>query len=209
MDFLCRQYEPEGKMNDVEEENGKIKRVEEIIDKQILDKREVFLWGGVDDSSAERIVKRLLYLDSVDHNDITLYINSPGGVISSGMAVLDTMNMIKSDVATLCLGQAASMGAVILALGKKGKRYILPNARVMIHQPLVSGQIFGPASDIQIQADEILRIRKKLNELFAEAASKKLDQIEQDTDRDFFMDAEEAISYGIVDKLWRSRVKKP
>ena len=189
-------------MNNMEEENGKLKRVEEIIDKKMLEKREIFLWGSVDDSSAEKIVKRLFYLDSLIHEDIMLYINSPGGVISSGMAIIDAMDMVKSDVATLCMGQAASMGAVILALGKKGKRYILPNARVMIHQPLVSGQIFGPASDIQIQADEILRIRKKLNELFAKAADKKIEQIEQDTDRDYFMNAEESITYGIVDKFW-------
>ena len=189
-------------MNEVEEESDKVKRVEEIIDKKMLEKREIFLWGGVDDVSAEKIVKRLFYLDSLAHEDVMLYINSPGGVISSGMAIIDAMNLIQSDVVTLCMGQAASMGAVILALGEKGKRYIFPNARVMIHQPLVSGQIFGPASDIQIQADEILRIRKKLNELFAKAADKRVEQIEEDTDRDYFMNAEESITYGIVDKLW-------
>ena len=189
-------------MSECNGDDTKVIRVEEIIEKQNLDKRELFLWGGVDDDSAQKIVKRLIYLDSLSHDDITLYINSPGGVISSGMAVLDTMKMIKSDVCTLCMGQAASMGAVILALGQTGKRFILPNARVMIHQPLVSGQIFGPASDIQIQAEEILRIRRTLNELFASASNKKIEQIEQDTDRDFFMSAEEAITYGIVDKLW-------
>ena len=189
-------------MSNFDGDDRKLIRVDEIIDKQDLDNRKLYLWGGVDDDSAQKIVKRLLYLDSLNHDDIVLHLNSPGGVISSGMAIIDTMNAIKSDVCTLCMGQAASMGAVILALGQKGKRYVLPHSRVMIHQPLVSGQIFGPASDIQIQADEILRIRRILNELFASAANKKIEQIEQDTDRDFFMDAQEAVSYGIVDKIW-------
>ena len=190
-------------MSEHDQDNGKVVHVDEIIDKQNLEKRELFLWGGVDDESAERIVKRLLYLDALSKEDITLYVNSPGGVISSGMAIVDTMSVIKSHVSTVCMGQAASMGAVILALGEQGKRYIYPNARVMIHQPLISGQIFGPASDIEIQADEILRIRRKLNELFATAAKKKIEQVEEDTDRDYFMNADEAISYGIVDKLWK------
>ena len=189
-------------MSDCDGDNNKVVRIDEIIDKHDVDKRKLYLWGGVDDESAQKTVKRLLYLDSLSHDDIILYVNSPGGVISSGMAIIDTMNMITSDVCTLCMGQAASMGAVILALGQKGKRYVLPNSRVMIHQPLVSGQIFGPASDIQIQADEILRIRHTLNELFATAANKKIEQIEEDTDRDYFMNANEAISYGIVDKVW-------
>ena len=177
-------------------------RIDDKIEEENLKKRELFLWGGVDDESAEKIVKRLFYLDSQNNSDICLFINSPGGVISSGMAIIDTMNMIKSDVSTICMGQAASMGAVILALGKKNKRFVLPNARVMIHQPLISGQIFGPASDIQIQADEILRIRTTLNQMFSEAAGKKIEEIEEDTDRDYFMNAKEAIAYGIVDKLW-------
>ncbi len=184
-----------------DDEVGKRKRVDELIDEKNLENREIFLWGGVNDESAEKIIKRLLYLDSLKRGDIKLYVNSPGGVISSGLAIIDAMDMIKSDVSTICMGQAASMGAVILALGKKGKRYILPNARVMIHQPLISGQIFGPASDIQIQADEILRIRLKLNEMFAKATGKKLKAIEEDTDRDYFMSAAEAIEYGIVDSL--------
>ena len=185
-----------------DEDTRKQKRVDEIIDEKNLENREIFLWGGVNDESAEKLIKRLLYLDALKKEDIRLYVNSPGGVISSGLAIIDTMNMIKSDVSTICMGQAASMGAVILALGKKGKRLILPNARVMIHQPLVSGQIFGPASDIQIQADEILRIRTKLNSMFAKATGKKLKSIEEDTDRDYFMSAEEAIEYGIVDSLF-------
>ena len=189
-------------MSDCDGDDNKVVRMDEIIDKQDLDNRKLYLWGGVDDTSAQKIVQRLLYLDALNHDDIILHINSPGGVISSGMAIIDTMNMIKSDVCTLCMGQAASMGAVILALGQKGKRYVLPNSRVMIHQPLVSGQIFGPASDIQIQADEILRIRGILNKMFAAAANKKVEQIEEDTDRDYFMDADEAITYGIVDKIW-------
>ncbi len=175
--------------------------VEEKIAERNLENREIFLWGGVDDKKAEMVIKRILYLDSLEHKDIKMYVNSPGGVISSGLAIIDVMNAVASDISTICLGQAASMGAVILALGAKGKRCIYENARVMIHQPLISGQIFGPASDIQIQADEILRIRQKLNELFAGATGKQLRQLEDDTDRDYFMSAQESIDYGIADKL--------
>jgi ATP-dependent Clp protease protease subunit len=161
--------------------------------------RKIFLWSQVDDTVAEKIVKQLLYMDTLNHEDITLYINSPGGVISSGMAIIDAMSAIKSDVATVVSGQAASMGAQLLALGTKGKRYAWKNARVMIHQPLISGQMYGPATDIQIQAEEMLRIRNVLNKLLSDATGKSTDQIELDTDRDRFMTAEEAKAYGIVD----------
>ena len=189
--------------DDDDDDVYKRKRIDDVIDERSLRNREIFMWGGVDDESAEKIVKRILYLDSLNSDDIKLFVNSPGGVISSGMAIIDTMDMVKSDIVTVCTGQAASMGAVILALGEKGKRYIMPNARVMIHQPLVSAQIFGPASDIQIQADEILRIKEKINSLFVKATGRKLEQIEEDSDRDFFMDAEESIAYRIVDGLWK------
>ena len=177
------------------------RRVEDIIDAKSLENREIFLWGGVDDESAERIVRRMMFLDSLNNDDIKLYVNSPGGVITSGLAIVDTMATIKSAVSTICLGQAASMGAVILALGEKGKRYIHKNGRVMIHQPLISGQIFGPASDIQIQADEILRIRQKLNDMFVKATGKSRKKIEEDSDRDFFLESKEALDYGLVDKI--------
>ncbi len=193
--------------DDEQEKSGKKRHVDELIDEKNLENREIFLWGGVDDQSAEKIIRRLCYLNAKNHDDIKLFVNSPGGVISSGLAIIDTMNMIESDVSTICLGQAASMGAIILALGTKGKRYITANARVMIHQPLMSGQIFGPATDIQIQATEILRIRTRINQLFAESTGKKIDQIEIDTDRDYFMEAQEAIAYGIVDGLFSSTAK--
>jgi len=163
--------------------------------------RKLFLWGGVDDESAEKLVKQMLYLDSLSHDDIYLFINSPGGVISSGLALLDCMNSITSDVVTVCAGQAASMGAVLLCAGKKGKRYAWPNARIMIHQPLIHGEMVAPASDLQIQAEEMLRIRKVLNSIIGEACGKTDAVIEKDTDRDNFMNAEEAVAYGLVDAV--------
>ena len=161
--------------------------------------RKIFLWSQVDDLTAEKIVKQLMYLDSQNHEDIIFYINSPGGVISSGLAIIDAMQAVKSDVVTIVCGQAASMGAVLLAGGAKGKRYAWKNSRVMIHQPLISGHMYGPATDIQIQAEEMLRIRNSLNKFLADATGKDVDQIEADTDRDRFMTADEAKAYGMVD----------
>jgi len=188
------------RMDDKEKEKEK---EESNLGKEIMESfikaRKIFLWSQVDDTVAEKVVKQLLYLDTLNHEDITLYINSPGGVISSGMAIIDAMSAIKSDVATVVSGQAASMGAQLLALGTKGKRYAWKNARVMIHQPLISGQMYGPATDIQIQAEEMLRIRNVLNKLLADATGKSVEQIELDTDRDRFMTAEEAKAYGMVD----------
>lgn len=162
--------------------------------------RKIFMWGGVDDESAEKIVKRLLWLDSQSHEDITLFINSPGGVISSGLAIYDAMQAIQSDVVTVVCGQAASMGAVLLTAGAKGKRYAWNNSRIMIHQPLIHGEIVAPASDIEIQAVEMLRIRKVLNEILALHSGKTVEEIERDTDRDNFMTADEAIAYGLIDE---------
>ncbi len=161
--------------------------------------RKIFLWSQVDDTTAEKIVKQLMYLDTQNHEDIYFYINSPGGVISSGLAIYDAMQAIKSDVVTIVSGQAASMGAVLLAGGAKGKRYAWKNSRVMIHQPLISGHMFGPASDIQIQAEEMLRIRTSLNTILAHHSGKSAAQIEIDTERDNFMTAEEAKAYGLID----------
>ncbi len=172
-----------------------------LAEEHLASKRRVFLWGGVDDESAERIVKQLLYLDSLNHDDIVLYINSPGGVISSGLAIYDCMQAIESDVVTVCCGQAASMGAVLLTSGAAGKRYAWPNARVMIHQPLIHGQMQGPASDIQIQAEEMLRIRGITSKILAEHSGKSIEQIDQDTERDNWFSAEEAAAYGLIDSV--------
>ena len=164
-------------------------------------RRELFLWDGVDDETAMRLVQQLLYLDSQSHEDITLFINSPGGVISSGLAIYDAMQAVESDVRTVVCGQAASMGAVLAASGAAGKRYSWPHSRIMIHQPLISGQYYGPATDVQIQADEMLRIRQELNRILAKHTGHTEEEIERDTDRDNFMSAEEAKAYGLVDKV--------
>ncbi len=166
---------------------------------RLLKDRIIFLSGEIDDNNANTIVSELLYLDSINHNDISLYINSPGGSITSGMAIMDTMNFIKSDVKTICIGMAASMGAFLLSCGTKGKRFILPNAEVMIHQPL--GGVNGQATEIKIAAERILKLKKKLNEILSKNTKQDLKKIEIDTERDYFMDAIEALNYGIIDKI--------
>ncbi len=167
---------------------------------RLLNDRIIFLSDEVNDVTASLVVAQLLYLEAQDPDkDIYLYINSPGGSISSGMAIYDTMNYIKCDVSTICVGMAASMGAFLLSSGTPGKRYALPNAEIMIHQPL--GGARGQASDIKIQADHILRIREKLNKMLSEQTGKPLDIIERDTDRDNYMSAEEAKEYGLIDKV--------
>ena len=166
---------------------------------RLLKNRIIILSGEIDDASANCVVAQLLYLDSLNHDDISIYINSPGGSITSGMAIFDTMNFVKSDVSTICLGMAASMGAFLLSCGKKGKRYILPHAEVMIHQPLGGAQ--GQATEIKIAAERILKLRKKLNTILAKNTGKPLEEVEKDTERDHFLDAEEALAYGIVDKI--------
>ena len=167
---------------------------------RLLNDRIIFLSDEVNDVTASLVVAQMLYLEAQDPDkDIYLYINSPGGSISSGMAIYDTMNYIKCDVSTICVGMAASMGAFLLSSGTKGKRFALPNAEVMIHQPL--GGMQGQASDIKIHADHILRIRAKLNKLLAEQTGKPLETIERDTERDNFMSADEACEYGLIDKV--------
>ena len=167
---------------------------------RLLNDRIIFLADEVNDVTASLVVAQLLYLEAQDPDkDIFLYINSPGGSISAGMAIYDTMNFIKCDVSTICVGMAASMGAFLLSSGAKGKRYALPNAEVMIHQPL--GGMQGQASDIKIHADHILRIREKLNTLLAEQTGKPLKTIQKDTERDNYMTAEQACAYGLVDKV--------
>lgn len=173
---------------------------------RLLRERIIFLGSAIDDDVANSIVAQLLLLDSENsEKDIMLYINSPGGVITAGMAIYDTMKLIKSDVSTICLGDAASMGAFLLSGGTKGKRLALPNSRIMIHQPL--GGAKGQATDIEIEAKEILRMKKMLNELLAAHTGQKVDRIKKDTERDNFMTAEEALEYGLIDKIIRSEEK--
>ena len=166
---------------------------------RLLKNRIVILSGEINDDTANLVVAELLYLDSLNHDEISLYINSPGGVITSGMAIYDTMNFIKSDVSTVCMGMAASMAAFLLSCGAKGKRFCLPNAEVMIHQPLGGAQ--GQATEIQIAAEHILNMKKKLNQILAHNTGKSLEEIEKDTERDHFLSAEEAKEYGIVDDV--------
>ena len=188
----------------VVEETGRGERAYDIYSR-LLKERIVFLGTPIDDNVASLIVAQLLFLEAEDtEKEIYIYLNSPGGIVTAGLAILDTMNYIKPDIITLCTGQAASMGAVLLAGGAQGKRYALPHSRIMIHQPL--GGVEGQASDIAIHAKEILRIREDLNKILAESCKKELATIEKDTDRNFFMSAEEAMEYGIIDEIL---VKRP
>lgn len=174
---------------------------------RLLKDRIIMLAGEINDDVASAIVAQLLFLEAEDpEKDIYLYINSPGGVVTSGLSIYDTMNYIAPDVSTICIGQAASMGAFLLSCGTKGKRFALPNSRIMIHQPLGGAQ--GQATDIEIQANEILRIKKTLNDILAKNSGQKLSKIEKDTDRDFFMSAEEALKYGLIDKVLDKSLKK-
>ncbi len=171
---------------------------------RLLKERVIFMVGEVEDHMANLIVAQLLFLESEDPDkDISIYVNSPGGVVTAGLAIYDTMQFIKPDVSTLCIGQAASMGAVILATGAAGKRHCLPNSRVMIHQPL--GGFRGQATDIQIHAEETLKVRKQLNQILAHHTGQSEDQIMTDTDRDNFMSAPEAADYGLVDTVFDNR----
>lgn len=191
----------------VVEHSGRGERAYDIYSR-LLKERIVFMVGPVTDETANLIVAQLLFLESENPDkDISLYINSPGGSVTAGMSIFDTMNFIKPDVATLCLGQAASMGAFLLSAGAKGKRFALPNSRVMIHQPLISGGLGGQASDIEIHARELLKLKKQLNEHLARHTGQKLAQIEKDTDRDNFMSAEEAQKYGLIDEVLVHRPK--
>jgi len=179
------------------EHSSKGERAYDIYSRLLKD-RIIFLGSAINDEIANLLIAQLLYLESEDPDkDINFYVNSPGGVVTAGMAVYDTMQYIKPDIATLCIGQAASMGAVLLAAGTSGKRYSLPNSRILIHQPM--GGFQGQASDIEIQAREILRLKEKLNQILASHTGQKLDIIQTDTDRDFFMNGEEAKDYGLVD----------
>lgn len=166
---------------------------------RLLKDRIILLSGEIDDECANSVIAQLLYLDSLNNEEISLYINSPGGSVTSGMAIYDTMNFVKSDVSTICLGMAASMGAFLLSSGKKGKRYALPNSEIMIHQPL--GGAKGQATEIKIAAEQILKTKEKLNKILSENTGQDLEKVEQDTERDHFLDANEALDYGLIDKI--------
>ncbi len=186
------------------EQTGRGERSYDIYSRLLKD-RIIFLGTEVDDAIANAISAQLLFLEADDgEKDISLYINSPGGVITAGMAIFDTMNFIKPDVSTICLGQAASMGAFLLAAGAKGKRYAVPNARVMIHQP--SGGFRGQATDIMIQSKEVQRTKDSLNKILAENTGQTVEKITADTERDYFMSSEESLEYGLIDKIITKRV---
>ncbi len=179
--------------------SAKKSKVQEAIDEKMLEERKVFLWGMVDDDSAKHVIDRLLYLDMQSNKEISLYINSPGGYVTSGFAIYDTITSLKSPVSTICTGLAASMGSILLSVGKKGRRFIQPHARVMIHQP--SGGARGQASNIEIQAKEILKTRELGAEILAKNCGQTKEKIMKDFNRDYWMSAEESVEYGIVDGI--------
>ncbi len=202
---MTNQWEPQGLgyIPMVIEQSGRGERAYDIYSR-LLKERVVFLVGPVNDMTANLVVAQLLFLEAENPDkDISFYINSPGGSVTAGMAIYDTMQFIKPDVSTLCVGQAASMGALLLAAGAKNKRYCLPNSRVMIHQPL--GGFQGQASDIEIHAKEILYLRERLNRILSSHTGKPIEEVDRDTDRDNFMSAEQAMSYGLVDKVIANR----
>lgn len=174
-------------------------KAQDIIDSKLLEDRKVFLWGQVDDKSAKHVIDRLLYLDALQTKDIHLYINSPGGYVTSGFAIYDCIKSLNSDVSTICTGLAASMGSILLSVGTKGKRFIQPHAKVMIHQP--SGGARGPASDIEITAQEILKTKELSAKILADNCGQDIEKVLKDFNRDHWMDAEESLTYGIVDKV--------
>ncbi|WP_058089068.1 MULTISPECIES: ATP-dependent Clp endopeptidase proteolytic subunit ClpP [Aquabacterium] len=185
------------------EQSGRGERAYDIYSR-LLRERVIFLVGPVNDATANLVVAQMLFLESENPDkDISFYINSPGGSVSAGMSIFDTMNFIKPDVSTLCMGMAASMGAFLLAAGAKGKRFALPNSKIMIHQPLGGTQ--GQATDIEIHAREILKTREQLNKILAERSGQPLEKIQNDTERDYYMTAEEAATYGLIDKVLEKR----
>ena len=207
IDFGSNSFEPQGLglVPMVVEQSGRGERAYDIYSR-LLKERVIFLVGPVNDATANLVVAQMLFLESENPDkDIYFYINSPGGSVSAGLAIYDTMQFIKPDVSTLCIGQAASMGAFLLTAGAKGKRYSLPNSRMMIHQPL--GGFQGQASDIEIHAKEILYLKAHLNNMLAKHTGQSLEVIERDTDRDNFMSAEQSVNYGLVDKVLTSRIE--
>jgi ATP-dependent Clp protease protease subunit len=173
-----------------------------LIQRKFIEERKIFLWGAVTDESAKDLTEKLLYLEmDAPGKEIIFYINSPGGSVTAGMAVYDTMQLITSPITVVVTGMAASMGSILLSGAKKGRRLLYPHARVLIHQPLISGRMVGPASDINIQAKEMEKLRQELNQILADASGQPLDRINKDTDRDFYLNAKEAIEYGLADRI--------
>lgn len=186
----------------MEQEARKLNSVGMVIQRKFLEQRKIFLWGAVTDESAKDVCERLLYLEaSGPGKDITFYINTPGGSITAGMAIFDTMRMQASPVTVVVTGMAASMGSILLCGAAKGRRLLYPHARVLIHQPLISGRFIGPATDINIQAQEMEKIRGELNEILAAASGQPIEKIARDSDRDFYLNAKEAIAYGLADRI--------
>jgi ATP-dependent Clp protease protease subunit len=173
-----------------------------LIQRKFIEQRKIFLWGAVTDETAKDITEKLLYLEvEAPGKEITFYLNSPGGSITAGMAIFDTMKLITSPITVVVTGMAASMGSILLCGASKGKRLLYPHSRVLIHQPLISGRMIGPASDINIQAKEMEKLRQELNQILATSSGQPLDQINKDTDRDFYLNAKEAIAYGLADRI--------
>lgn len=191
------------KSNPAEETVGKTpERVEAQIQRKFLEQRKIFLWGAVTDESAKDLTEKLLYLEvSAPGKEITFYMNTPGGSITAGMAVYDTIKLITSPVTIVVTGMAASMGSILLSAAKKGRRLIFPHARVLIHQPLITGRMVGPATDINIQAKEMEKLREELNQILATASGQPIEKVARDSDRDFYLNAEEAIKYGLADRI--------
>ena len=173
-----------------------------LVQKKFLEQRKIFLWGAVTDATAKDITEKLLYLEAVGPGqDITFYLNSPGGSITAGMAIYDTMKLLTSSITVVVTGMAASMGSILLCGAAKGRRLLYPHSRVLIHQPLISGRMIGPASDINIQAKEMEKLRAELNQILANSSGQPIERINRDTDRDFYLNAEEAIAYGLADRI--------
>jgi ATP-dependent Clp protease, protease subunit len=190
------------KNEEEQEQTGKSQGIQKIIDHKFLEQRKIFLWGPVDDDSAQDLVSKLLYLESVKPGEkITFFINSPGGIVSSGFSILDTMALISSPVSTVCMGLAASMGSILLSAGEKGERYIFPLGEVMIHQPSV-GMVQGSAADLAIQSRQIIKTKNISAEILSKNCNQPLKQILKDFDRDYWMNANESVEYGIVDKIY-------
>ena len=200
---------PPARLDDEEDEPGEEPKsaqtppgVGALIQRKFLDARKIFLWGAVTDETAKDVCEKLLYLESKDPGkDVTFYINTPGGSITAGMAIYDTIKLLTSPVTIVVTGMAASMGSVLLCAAPKGRRLIYPHARVLIHQPLIAGRFIGPATDINIQAKEMEKLRDELNQILASASGQPIEKISKDTDRDFYLNAKEAIEYGLADKI--------
>lgn len=176
--------------------------INSVIQRTFLEKRKIFLWGEVNDTSARDVIEKMLYLEmSGSGKEISFYMNTPGGSITSGMGIYDTIKMLTSPVKIIVTGMAASMGSILLCAAKKGNRYLYPHARILLHQPLISGQMVGPASDIHIQAQEMEKLRTELNQILSKASGQPINKIQRDTDRDFYLTAKEAITYGLADAI--------